>query len=144
MSEVDLAGLLPHADPMLLLAAIEHWDAVEIMARGRDCRRRGHPLAHDGELGAVALMEYGAQAAGAHAALVAGDGGGRDAPAGVVAGMRHIRGLATSLPSSVPPLPVVARRLAGGASGFVYEASIRIDACNWVTGEITIASTGRK
>lgn len=144
MSEINPTELLPHEEPMLLLAAIERWDAVEIMVRGRDFRNRDHPLAHDGELGAAALMEYGAQAAGVHAALIVGDGGAGDVPAGVVAGMRHVRGLNTSLPSRVPPLPVVARRLAGGVRGFVYEASIDIGTRNWITGEITIATIGRE
>ena len=70
--------LIPHAGSMCLLDTVERWDQDEIVCRASSHDDPDNPLSEDGRLAAVALVEYGAQAAAVHAALAgAGIGDGR-------------------------------------------------------------------
>ncbi|NNC24351.1 hypothetical protein HKX42_00665 [Salinisphaera sp. USBA-960] len=138
---VDPADLLPHTGTMMLLATIEHWDAETIGARTRSFIDQEHPLALGGSLSAAALMEYGAQTAGAHAALIDRGHDPTAVPSGVVAGLQNVCGLAVSVPARLPALPVTARRLTGAGHGFVYDVSIGDGDHIHVTGQVSIVRT---
>jgi predicted hotdog family 3-hydroxylacyl-ACP dehydratase len=62
---------IPHAGAMCLLDSVQHWDALSI-----DCRAPApdaqHPLAGPHGVSAVVAVEYAAQAAAVHGALLDG------------------------------------------------------------------------
>ncbi|HYZ34506.1 MAG TPA: phosphotransferase [Crenalkalicoccus sp.] len=72
---------------MILLDAIEGWDAKEIRCRTESHLRADNPLRRDGRLAAIVGVEYGMQAAAAHGALTAGDA---KPAAGLLVGLRGV------------------------------------------------------
>jgi predicted hotdog family 3-hydroxylacyl-ACP dehydratase len=65
------ATLVPQAGGMCLLDGIESWDEARVSCVSGSHRRADHPLRRHGELAAVHLLEYAAQAAAVHGALLA-------------------------------------------------------------------------
>lgn len=83
-----LVALLPHGESMCLLQAVEDADAETIACRGRAPADPEHPLARAGRLSPVHAVEYAAQAAAVHAALISG----RDeAGPGMLASVRDLQ-----------------------------------------------------
>lgn len=72
--------LIPHQGSMSLLEQIQRWDASGIEASSGTHRSLDHPLRSDGQLRAVHLCEYGAQAAALHGGLIARAAGQVAAP----------------------------------------------------------------
>ena len=92
MSGVDraaIAALIPHQGEMSLLDRVARWDAVGIVAVTGTHRSPAHPLRSHGQLRAVHLCEYGAQAAALHGGLVARAAGGSAAP-GYLVSLRDV------------------------------------------------------
>ena len=87
LDRTNIVGLLPHAGSMILLDAIECWDATEIRCRTESHLRADNPLRRDGRLPAIVGVEYGMQAAAAHGALTIGDA---QPAAGLLAGLRGV------------------------------------------------------
>ena len=65
------ASLVPQANGMCLLDGISSWDEARVRCVSGSHRRADHPLRRHGELGAVHVLEYAAQAAAVHGALLA-------------------------------------------------------------------------
>ena len=65
------AELLPHAEPMVLIDRVCHWDSHTIACRASSHRSADNPLWCGGRLSIYAGLEYAAQAMAAHAKLVA-------------------------------------------------------------------------
>jgi predicted hotdog family 3-hydroxylacyl-ACP dehydratase len=65
---------------MCLLDEVGGWDDEAIHARSASHRAAGNPLRSDGQLRAVHLCEYGAQAMAVHGGLVARAAGTRAEP----------------------------------------------------------------
>lgn len=66
-----IMALIPHQDAMCLWDEVTAWDAQRIHLRTRNHRTATHPLRSDGQLRAVHLCEYGAQAMAVHGGLCA-------------------------------------------------------------------------
>lgn len=131
-----LASHLPHQGAMSLLDEIVRWDATTIVARARRHGDARHPLMRGGELPITAGIEYGAQAAAAHGALV----GGSNAPqAGFLASVRDVRFHASRLDDVPGPIEIVAEQLAGGAAGVMYRFEVSAAARCLVEGRVTVA-----
>lgn len=141
MNPVDVDRLLPHSGDMCLLDTVRQCQPDSIHVCSRDFSDCDHPLAEAGRLSAIALMEYGAQAAGAHIALTSERMSSTAVPAGVVASMQHIKGLDTDLSARPPALDIVAEKRAANGRSFVYDVSVySADQC-LVTGRITLVQT---
>jgi predicted hotdog family 3-hydroxylacyl-ACP dehydratase len=69
--DLSLSQLLPHADPMILLASILRWDEVSIECNAGSHLLAANPLRQSGILSVYAGVEYAAQAMAAHARLIA-------------------------------------------------------------------------
>ena len=66
-----IAALIPHQGAMSLLERVDSWSATSIVAISTRHRALDHPLRSNGQLRAVHLCEYGAQAAAIHGGLIA-------------------------------------------------------------------------
>jgi predicted hotdog family 3-hydroxylacyl-ACP dehydratase len=92
MSEVGrklISELIPHQGAMSLLDRVARWDGTSIDALANSHRSANNPLRANGQLRAVHLCEYGAQAAALHGGLVARAAGGSAAP-GYLVSLRDI------------------------------------------------------
>jgi len=85
LSREQIEALIPHKGGMCLWDEVEAWDASSIRLRARNHADPGHPLRSHGQLRAVHLCEYGAQAMAVHGGLRAQQEGGEARPGFLVA-----------------------------------------------------------
>lgn len=142
MLEPDrIAGLLPHAGSMILLDAIEGWDAAGIRCRTASHLRVDNPFRKDGRLPCIFGVEYGLQAAAAHGSLTAGDA----APAaGLLASLRGVTLAAERLDDAAfGRLRITATLEHAEAAGAVYGFTVATDDGRLLlSGRGTIARAG--
>lgn len=131
-----LAGNLPHQGAMSLLDEIVRWDATTIVARAGRHGDAGHPLRRGAELPITAGIEYGAQAAAAHGALMADSASSQ---AGFIASVRDVTFHARRLDDVPGPLEIVAEQLGGTAAGVMYRFEVSAAARLLVEGRVTVA-----
>jgi predicted hotdog family 3-hydroxylacyl-ACP dehydratase len=86
----QILSMIPHQGGMCLWDRVLHWDAGSVQLQAGNHRDPEHPLRHNGQLGAIHLCEYGAQAMAVHGGLRARDHGGRAAP-GVLVALRDVQ-----------------------------------------------------
>jgi predicted hotdog family 3-hydroxylacyl-ACP dehydratase len=84
-----ILALIPHQGAMCLWDEVTAWDAQRIALSAGNHRDRSHPLRSDGQLRAVHLCEYGAQAMAVHGGLRAREAGGAARP-GVLVALRGV------------------------------------------------------
>ncbi len=66
----QIAALLPHGNAMCMLDEVVSWDVEQIHCRSHHFARDNNPLLENGQLEIVILIEFAAQTAGVHAALL--------------------------------------------------------------------------
>lgn len=113
-----LASHLPHRGRMSLLEEIVAWDAQRLHARATSHRSPANPLLRDGRIPIACAIEYAAQAAAAHGALLA-----RGAPApqaGFLVAVRAVEFRACRLDDAADPLDIEVERAGEGAGGVLY------------------------
>ncbi|MET0225879.1 MAG: phosphotransferase [Dokdonella sp.] len=115
----DWAALIPHQGAMSLLDEVSGWDAVTIHARSGAHRHADHPLRSDGQLRALHLCEYGAQAMAVHGGLVARAAGERATP-GFLVSLRAVELFVARIDDLPDALDVHAERLLGGDGSWQY------------------------
>lgn len=121
-----ILSLIPHAGGMCLLDGIRQWDDEQITCTTDSHRDPANPLRRQGQLAALHLAEYGAQAMAVHGGLLAARSGGRAAP-GVLVSMRDIRFEVERLDDIDAPLVITARRLVADASSWMYQFEAHAD-----------------
>ena len=84
-----ILALVPHQGAMCLWDEVVAWDAHALALRARNHRDPAHPLRRHGQLHAVHLCEYGAQAMAVHGGLRAQAGGGAARP-GLLVALRNV------------------------------------------------------
>lgn len=129
-----LASHLPHRGAMSLLDEVVAWDVERLQARADRHCAPDHPLRRGAQLPVTAAIEYAAQAAAAHGALVDGSGGS----GGFLAGVRDVVLHARRLDDIAAPLDIVVERLGGGASGVLYRFDVSAAGRALATGRVTI------
>lgn len=72
----EILTLIPHQGAMCLWDEVVSWDVGHVNVRAANHRDLAHPLRSDGQLRAVHLCEYGAQAMAVHGGLLARESGG--------------------------------------------------------------------
>jgi predicted hotdog family 3-hydroxylacyl-ACP dehydratase len=115
-----ILSLIPHAGSMCLLETIQQWNDDEIFCTTSSHRDPENPLRRDGQLAALHLAEYGAQAMAVHGGLLAAKMGGKAAP-GVLVSMRDIQLEVDRLDNLEDPMTIAARRLVADAGGWMYQ-----------------------
>lgn len=115
-----ILSLIPHAGSMCLLDDIRQWTDTEIVCTTASHCDPGNPLRRDGQLAALHLAEYGAQAMAVHGGLLAAKAGGRAAP-GVLVSMRDIQLDVDRIDDLDQALTITARRLVADSGGWMYQ-----------------------
>ena len=131
-----LATHLPHRGAMNLLDEVVAWDAGRLHARARSHRAPDHPLRRDGCLPIACAIEYAAQAAAAHGALV--DTAAAVPGAGFLASVRGAELLAARLDDVPGPLEVEVERTGEGAGSVAYAFRVSGDGRTLARGRVTI------
>jgi predicted hotdog family 3-hydroxylacyl-ACP dehydratase len=158
IAKEQLSTLIPHAGDMCLLDAVEEWTLDRIRCVTRTHLAPSHPLRRQGQLAAVHLVEYAAQAMAAHGALrsrhdksvLQQQGSGPEhgpqtqltpppPQPGMLGELRDIRLHATRLDTLTGPLTVAASRRLGRADGLVYDFAIDHEGQLLCEGRIVIA-----
>ena len=130
-----IAAHLPHQGRMSLLHEILEWDATTVRALARSHRATNNPLRRAGELPIACGVEYGAQAAAAHGALMARQASG----AGFLAAARSVVFHARRLDDVPGDLEVFAERIGGGDAGVMYRFEVTCAGRALVEGRLTVA-----
>jgi len=130
-----ISELLPHSGAMVLLDAVETWDAESIHCSSWSHLRLNNPLRRRRVLGAAAVIEYAAQAMALHGALLEGE----VARPGMVAAARGVRMRVPRLDGIFSELAIHARLLTRNRNGARY--AFEVAACGSIlgAGEVTVA-----
>ena len=130
-----LASNLPHRGSMSLLDEVVSWDGARLHARARSHASPANPLRLDGKLAIACAIEYGAQAAAAHGALLAE---GRPAPAaGYLASVRGVTFHAARLDDAGEAIDIEVERAGEGAGAVLY--AFRVSAAGRALAEGRVA-----
>ncbi len=70
LTSADLVKMIPHGASMCMIDEVLTWDGQMIHCRSRAPAGRHNPLVENQQLHSLLLIEYGAQAAAIHAALL--------------------------------------------------------------------------
>lgn len=134
--KVDRAGierLVPHADAMCLLDAVDDWEPSWIACTS-GAPTTAHPLARDGHVPAIVAVEYAAQATAVHGALL--EGGDRSR-AGLLATLVDVRLGASTLPAA--PLAIRAELLSRSPAGCLYRFEVHAVQRPIASGRLMVA-----
>lgn len=135
----DIEALIPHSGAMCLLDAVVRWDDDAIVCSSAGHKRADNPLAEHGRLDAVHALEYAAQAAAIHGALLARRDG-RAQGAGRVASYRGVKLYVERLDDQPSPLDVRARRLSSAqAISQLYALEVLANGRTLVCGRVAVA-----
>lgn len=119
----QLMALIPHKDDMCLLDRVLRWDAHSILCQTWTHQREDNPLRRAGQLSALHLCEYGAQAMAAHGGLLAAEQGGAAKP-GLLVSLRGVE-LHVDYINALPlALDVRAQQLMASDDSWLYEFRI--------------------
>lgn len=130
-----IAARIPHAGRMCLLERVEHWDAQRIECIALSHRDADNPLRIAAGLPAWAGIEYAAQAAALHGALLQA----RTTPrAGVLAALRHVTTTLPRLDGVATELRICATALHQDAAGGIYRFEIMSGSSTLVNGQFTL------
>ena len=139
LDRAGIAALIPHAGEMCLWDALLAADASSV--RVKTCRHRDprHPLRMAGRLGAVHLIEYGAQAMAVHGGWLARQSAGSEgAKPGVLAAVREVQLLVDRIDDLPGDLEGEARRLVSNAGGWMYEFRLHSGGRDLATGRASV------
>jgi len=130
----ELRGLIPHAGNMCLLDRVVVHSEHDIGCTARSHKSPDHPLRRDGQLSALHLAEYAAQAMAAHGALRSGG-----IQRGMLAALRDIRLHVDRIDNLDADLTVHATRRMSQATGSLYDFRVEASGRLLCEGRIAIA-----
>jgi predicted hotdog family 3-hydroxylacyl-ACP dehydratase len=130
-----LASNLPHQGAMNLLDEIVDWSEAGLRAVASGHRSAAHPLRRGGELPVACAIEYAAQAAAAHGALIASAPSGP----GMLVAVRGVEFHATRLDDAEAALDIAVEPLGGGESGVIYRFDVSSAGRPLASGRLTVA-----
>ena len=128
-----LLASLPHQGAMNLLACVVEWDEAHVIARATNHRDAKNPLRRGSLLPSTAGIEYGAQTAAAHGALIG------QAGAGMIASVRGVHFKVDRLDDVAGELEIRAEQLGGGTGGVLYRFDVSSEGRLLVEGRVTVA-----
>jgi len=130
----ELRDLIPHSGSMCLLDRIVAHSEHDIECTTRSHTSPDHPLRRDGQLSALHLAEYAAQAMAAHGALRAGG-----IQRGMLAALREIRLHIDRIDDIDADLTIHATRRLAQSTGSLYEFRVHAGDRLLCEGRIAIA-----
>lgn len=134
---IDIATLIPHQGAMCLLDTVESWNEEGIVCRTNSHRTRENPLRDGAGLRGLCAIEYGAQAAAAHAGLME-EASGSEVRTGFLVAIRDVTVSVARLDDIDEALIVRADVALRQESGRVYEIAVTAGAQVILTGRITV------
>ena len=129
IEQARIRELIPHAGSMCLIESVVDWNDEYIECRTNNHRALDHPLRYRDRLAAVHLIEYAAQAAAIHGALLTERAGRRAAP-GMLVALRDCKLQCDSIEALPEALCVMARKRLANAEGLIYEFTVTTGAPN--------------
>lgn len=134
LSRQQISALIPHGNSMCMLDEVVSWDSDHIQCRSTHFAGDHNPLFEGGRLETVLLIEYAAQAAAIHAALLQSElGKPRPAYIGAVKGIELLRAVTNDL-----AIDISAHCLLNNSSGAIYEFIAKQDNCALITGRLIL------
>ena len=133
----EIARLIPHQGSMCLLDTVTRWDESSIECTTATHRAVGHPLRTGGQLAAVHLIEYGAQAMAVHGGLLARAQGGVAAP-GMLVAVRDIQLNVARIDDIAADLTVRAKKLVANPDGWLYFFEVDAGATRLASGRVSV------
>ena len=127
-------ALLGYTDASLLDEIVE-WDRTSVRAIARNHRAPDHPLRRGNELPIACGIEYGAQAAAAHGALVSQ----RPSGGGFLASARSVAFHVRRLDDVAGDLEVRAEQMGASEAGVLYRFEVASAGRTLVDGRLTVA-----
>lgn len=124
LERAAFAHLLPHQGPMALVDRVLAFDGERIQAQAQPPAAGGHPLRRDGQVAAVHLCEYGAQAMAVHGALLAQAAGGQARP-GLLVALRAVELHVDRIDGLAAPLDIAAWREHADDRAWRYRFEVR-------------------
>ena len=138
LGHADIATRIPHAGRMCLLDRVLEWDARRIRCAATNHHEADHPLREPEGLPVWAGIEYAAQAAAVHGALLAHG----EARAGLLGKVRNVRPGCAWLDRVASELVFSATLLHEDSSGGIYDFEAHGDGALLLKGQFTLMFTG--
>lgn len=138
IDRAGIARLIPHAGRMVLLDGVVGWTGTAIACVSRSHLEPAHPLAGEAGLAAIHAVEYLAQAAAVHGALVHD---GEPAPRRLLAAVRDVHLATGRLDRLEAPLEVRIERQGGDGHGVVYAGSVHAGALLVASARLTLVAS---
>lgn len=137
LSRAQIEARIPHAGCMCLLDRVERWDHAHIVCHAA-ATTSGHPLATAQGVPVVAAIEYAAQAAALHGALLDGQNTARN---GLLAKLSDVELAGDRLAEAAGMLSIHAELLVRGASGCMYSFRVHDASGCRASGRLLVAFT---
>lgn len=133
----EIRTLIPHEGRMCLWEVVKHWDAQTICCHTQSHRDMQNPLRCNGQLSAIHLAEYGAQAMAIHGGLLAREAAADKAASGMLVSLRDFVMDLPRVDDIEAPLIVHARQLVASATGSIYEFVITANERRLASGRVS-------
>lgn len=139
IERAEIGELIPHAQRMCLLDAVEASDALSIRCTTRSHLDPENPLRSSNQLAALHLCEYGAQAMAVHGGLLARreQRDARAAP-GVLGALREVEFAVDRIDDIDETLTVIARMKIAGSAGWLYEFEVKAGSRWLARGRVSV------
>jgi predicted hotdog family 3-hydroxylacyl-ACP dehydratase len=121
LTRSQIEARIPHAGSMCLLDRVARWDETQIVCHAT-APTAGHPFAAAHGVPVVASVEYAAQAAALHGALLDDS---REPHGGMLATLSEVELTVGCLDQSSSALTVEARLIVRGVSGCTYSFTVQ-------------------
>ena len=135
LDHADIAARIPHAGRMCLLDRVLYWDAHGIRCSATSHRDKNNPLREAGGLSALAGMEYAAQAAAVHSALLLDEAVPRS---GVLAALKNVTASRLWLHEINEDIVVEASLLHGDPAGGIFAFTVFAGEERVLSGQFTL------
>ncbi len=135
LDRAGIAARLPHAGRMCLLEQVIFWDERSIRCRAVSHRDADNPLREAGGLAAFAVIEYAAQAAAVHGALLHGKAEPRS---GVLASLKDVAAMRPWLHDLDEDLLIEATLLHSDPAGGIFDFNACAGTTQVLSGQFTL------
>jgi predicted hotdog family 3-hydroxylacyl-ACP dehydratase len=139
LGRAEIAERIPHGGAMCLLESVLDWDEQRIRCTATGHRDIDHPLREAGGLPVWVGIEYAAQSAAVHGALLRAEGGARG---GVLGRVQAVVPACDWLDAIASPLVCEAQLLHRDPAGGIYAFEVSGDGKSVLKGRFTLLFTG--
>ena len=135
LDHAAIATRIPHSGRMCLLDRVLQWDAHTIRCSATSHRDKDNPLREDGGLAALAGIEYAAQAAAVHGALLLD---GTTPRSGVLAALKNVNAARQWLHEIADEIVIEANLLHSDPAGGVFAFAVLAGEARVLSGQFTL------